>query len=149
MRGEILAFDYRTGTGEISGDDGARYRFGVGEWQPLEQPQPGQQVHFDPARGEALAIRRRAGQSRPASEKNKIVAAILAIIFGWVGVHKFYLNQNGAGAIMLLGSLTGVVLLAIPTMIFGIIAFIEALIYLTMSDGEFHRRYVAGDRSWF
>ncbi len=50
---------------------------------------------------------------------------------------------------MLRVSLFGWILLFIPTLIIGAIAFIEFIIYLVTSDDEFERRYVQGDNSWF
>lgn len=35
------------------------------------------------------------------TEKNKVVAGVLAILLGWLGIHKFYLGYNKEGLIML------------------------------------------------
>ena len=51
--------------------------------------------------------------------------------------------------IMLLCGTIGWLLLAIPPMVIGVIAFIEFIIYLVKPDAEFHRDYVAGNKSWF
>ena len=64
--------------------------------------------------------------------KNRIVAAVLAFLLGAFGAHKFYLGQTGMGIIYLLFFWT-----AIPM----IIAFIEFIILLLMSDAEFDRKY--------
>ena len=66
------------------------------------------------------------------SKKSKVVAALLAIFLGGLGIHKFYLGQIGWGIVYLLFCWTG-----IPT----IVAFIEAIIYLTMSDTAFAQKY--------
>lgn len=73
------------------------------------------------------------------SEK-KIVAGILALLLGGLGIHKFYLGRNGAGIIMLLLCWTG-----IP----HIIGIIEGLIYLTKSDSSFYAEYIVGTEDWF
>ncbi|MDO8812390.1 MAG: TM2 domain-containing protein [Gallionella sp.] len=65
-------------------------------------------------------------------QKSRIVAAILAFFLGAFGVHKFYLGQIGLGFLYLIFCWT-----FIPT----IIAFIEGIIYLTMSDADFARKY--------
>jgi len=64
--------------------------------------------------------------------RNRVVAALLAIFLGGLGVHKFYLGRIGWGIIYLLFCWT-----FIPC----VIGFIEGLIYLTMSDAEFDKNY--------
>jgi len=64
--------------------------------------------------------------------RNRTSAAIFAFFFGWLGVHKFYLGQTGAGVVYLL---------FFWTFVPAIIAFIEAIVYLSMSDAEFNARY--------
>lgn len=63
---------------------------------------------------------------------NKVTAGILALLVGGLGVHHFYLKHIGRGVIYLLFCWT-----FIP----AIVSFIEGIIYLTMSDDEFNRRY--------
>jgi TM2 domain-containing membrane protein YozV len=36
----------------------------------------------------------------PVSPKNRIVALILAIFFGWFGIHRFYVGKIGTGILM-------------------------------------------------
>lgn len=67
--------------------------------------------------------------------KNKIVAALLAFFFGWIGVHKFYLGENLAGVIYLLFCWT-----FIPSLV----AFFEFLGLLLMSDERFNAKYNPG-----
>lgn len=45
---------------------------------------------------------------------------------------------------MLLVFVLGFILIGIPSMIIGLIAFIEFIIYLTKSDEEFHKIYIQG-----
>ena len=66
------------------------------------------------------------------SSKSKMAAALLAFFLGGLGIHKFYLGQSGAGIVYLL---------LCWTFIPSIVAFVEFLILLTMSDTEFNRRY--------
>jgi TM2 domain-containing membrane protein YozV len=63
----------------------------------------------------------------------RIVAALLAILLGSFGAHKFYLGNNKLGVIYLCFFWTG-----IP----GIIGIIEGVIYLTKDDDEFRRQYM-------
>ncbi|MBL0708706.1 MAG: TM2 domain-containing protein [Sulfurimonas sp.] len=64
--------------------------------------------------------------------KSKIAAALLAFFLGGFGVHKFYLGQIGFGILYLLFCWT-----LIP----AIVAFIESILLLTMSDETFNRRF--------
>lgn len=64
--------------------------------------------------------------------KSKGTAIILALLLGGLGAHKFYLDRSGQGIFYVLFCWT-----FIP----AIIAFIEAIIYATMSDEAFHAAY--------
>ena len=64
--------------------------------------------------------------------KSKIVAGILALLLGGLGIHKFYLGQAGAGVLYLLFCWTG-----IP----AIIALIDGIIILTSNDENFQVKY--------
>jgi TM2 domain-containing membrane protein YozV len=151
MRGRLLAFDFRTGTGEISGLDGQRYRFTDSHWMTPGRPKLGELLDFE-AKGErALAIYSLAGPADhavAASGKSRIVAALLAFFLGALGVHKFYLGRTGAGLTMLLVTvLLGI--LVLPAVTMALIAFVESIIYLVSSEEEFERRYAPGGKSWF
>ncbi|MFN4280602.1 TM2 domain-containing protein [Thermosynechococcus sp.] len=76
----------------------------------------------------------------------KIAAGICGILLGALGIHKFVLGYNTEGLIMLLVSLLSCGLLAL---VMGIIGLIEGVIYLTKSDEEFNRTYIAGKKGWF
>ncbi len=65
-------------------------------------------------------------------DKNKVVAGVLALLAGSFGIHKFYLGQTGWGIMYALFFWTG-----IPSFM----GFIEGIIYLTMRDEEFARRF--------
>lgn len=64
--------------------------------------------------------------------KNRVVAALLALFVGSLGIHKFYLGQVGLGVVYLLFSWT-----FIP----AIIALVEFVILIVMSDEEFAAKY--------
>lgn len=67
-----------------------------------------------------------------ANGKSRIAAALFAIFLGGFGAHKFYLGQVGMGILYLLFCWT-----FIP----AIIAFIEFILLLTMSDETFNQKY--------
>ncbi len=64
--------------------------------------------------------------------KSKIVAAILALVLGGLGIHKFYLGQNGWGIIYLL---------FFWTFIPAIVAFVEFILLLLMNDDRFDEKF--------
>ena len=81
--------------------------------------------------------------------KSKIAAGVLALLLGGLGIHKFYIGANGAGVIMLLVSIVGLVFAGIPSAIVAIIALIEGIIYLTRTDEDFYQTYEIGKKAWF
>ncbi len=85
----------------------------------------------------------------------KIIAGICGILLGGLGIHKFVLGFNTAGAIMLavtvLGGLTVCFLppLVLGGFAMGIIGLIEGILYITKSDEEFYQAYAVEKREWF
>ncbi len=78
-----------------------------------------------------------------------MVAGILGILLGWLGIHKFYLGYQKEGIIMLIIGLLGFVLCGIPTGVVSVIGIIEGVLYLTKSDQEFVSTYITGRKGWF
>lgn len=151
MRGKVLSYDDDIGSGLISGDDGVRYTFTRGGLMGgARQASAGSTVDFEIANGVATNIYIISGAPLNLSgDKNRIVAALLAVFLGSLGIHKFYLGKTTAGVIMLLGSTVGWITFGIVPAIVYVIAFIEFIIYLLKPDADFHREYVAGNKSWF
>lgn len=81
-----------------------------------------------------------------AGPKEKLVAGLLGIFLGGLGIHKFYLGYNKEGLIMLLVSLLTCGMGATITSLIGLI---EGVIYLTKSDEEFQQTYVLNQKTWF
>lgn len=75
-------------------------------------------------------------------ENKKMLAGILGIIFGYLGVHKFILGYTKEGVIQLIATI-------VTCGLAGIIGFIEGIIYLTKSDEEFYQTYQVGKKPWF
>jgi len=150
MKGRVLEINEAEGTGMISGDDGNRYSFSMEDVNGDIKVSRASSVDFTIDNGTAKEIYRAVGAVESFSgDKNKVVAGLLALFFGWIGIHKFYLGRKSAGIIMLVVSLLGFVLLGIPTMVMGFIAFIEAIIYFLKPVDEFQRLYVEGSKAWF
>jgi len=92
--------------------------------------------------------------SNAGGENKKIIAGILAIVLGSLGVHKFILGYQKEGLILLGISVVGYATLCIAIGAFilmatGLIGLIEGIIYLTKSDEEFYQMYQANKKPWF
>ena len=75
-------------------------------------------------------------------ENKKVMAGILALLLGSLGVHKFILGYNKEGIIQIIISF-------VTCGLASIIPFIEGIIYLTKSDAEFYQTYQVGKKPWF
>ena len=64
--------------------------------------------------------------------KSRIATVLFAFFLGGLGGHKFYLGQVGMGILYLLFCWT-----LIP----ALVAFIESILFLTMSDEVFNQKY--------
>ena len=85
-------------------------------------------------------------QMNTESTKDKLVAGLLAIFLGTLGIHKFYLGYTKSGVIMLLVSL---LTFGVGATVMAVIALIEGILYLTKSDAEFYQTYVQNNKEWF
>jgi TM2 domain-containing membrane protein YozV len=156
MTGRILEFSLATNTGLIRGDNGARYSFAATEWKSDTLPTPGLHVDFQVDGSRATDVFRTPNDDVSTSRtdsKSKLAAGLLALFLGWLGIHKFYLGYTGPGLLFLLTNTIGWVvtwaLLGLPNAILGIIALIEGILYLTMTDEEFIRKHIEGRHPWF
>ena len=75
-------------------------------------------------------------------ENKKVLAGIMGILFGSLGIHKFILGYTQEGIIQIVVSI-------VTCGIFSIVGFIEGIIYLTKSDEEFYQTYQVGKKGWF
>ncbi|WP_303316890.1 NINE protein [Flavivirga abyssicola] len=83
-------------------------------------------------------------------ENKKVLAGILAIILGPLGIHKFILGYNKEGIIMLVVTFVlGFITCGLGAGLTGLIGLIEGIIYLTKSDEEFYNTYQVGQKPWF
>jgi TM2 domain-containing membrane protein YozV len=136
----------------------------VGYQTAAMAPQPGmmQPPGGMPMAGSALVLAAAQGQLMswngrplpPNFANRKVVAGIMGIFFGQLGIHKFIIGNVGAGVAMLAITIVSAVLtvvligfLGLAAM--GIIGLIEGIIYLTKSDEEFIVRYGINHKSWF
>lgn len=81
--------------------------------------------------------------------KSKVVAGILGILFGGLGIHKFYLGYTKEAVIMLAIWIVGWITLGLVPLVMNVIGIIEGIMYLTKSDDDFQSIYVQGHKGWF
>ncbi|WP_028892156.1 TM2 domain-containing protein [Tenacibaculum sp. 47A_GOM-205m] len=82
------------------------------------------------------------GNTVPNQESKRVLAGILAILIGSIGIHKFVLGYTKEGIIQIIATI-------ITCGFAGIIPFIEGIIYLTKSDDDFIETYQVNHRGWF
>lgn len=88
-----------------------------------------------------------AGYGSPGRDSSKrILAGVLAILLGSLGIHKFVLGLTTPGVIMLLLTLCTC---GFGGAVMGVIGLVEGIIYLTKSDEEFYQCYIVEQRGWF
>ncbi len=66
--------------------------------------------------------------------KQKIVAGLLGILLGGLGVHHFYLGSTMAGVIELIATF-------VTCGVASLVGLIEGILILVMSDADFEARY--------
>ena len=93
MFGYILHYSVQTGTGVISGDDGARYSFAGRDWLDREPPTRGDRVEFTALQDQAAnvqvitpAYREPPGQPPHPSAVPEIASGCGAGCLTWIGV---------------------------------------------------------------
>jgi TM2 domain-containing membrane protein YozV len=79
---------------------------------------------------------------KPAGADKKVLAGVLGILLGGLGIHKFVLGYTKEGIIQ-------IVITAVTCGAGSIIGLIEGIIYLTKSDEEFVATYITGRKGWF
>ncbi|MFC5047485.1 TM2 domain-containing protein [Aquimarina hainanensis] len=75
-------------------------------------------------------------------ENKKVMAGILGILIGSLGIHKFILGYTKEGIIQ-------IIITFVTCGAGGLIGLIEGIIYLTKSDEEFYQTYQVGKKPWF
>jgi len=84
----------------------------------------------------------------------KILAGVLAILLGHIGVHKFVLGYTTEGILLLVlglvGYLTMCIFIGYYMLLVGFaIGLIEGIIYLTKTDNDFYDTYILNKKPWF
>jgi len=77
----------------------------------------------------------------PGADK-KVLAGVMGILFGGLGIHRFILGDTSGGLIR--------IVISVVTCGFGsVIGLIEGIIYLTKTDEDFVATYIEGNKAWF
>jgi TM2 domain-containing membrane protein YozV len=92
----------------------------------------GTPIHFQAAACPSCGAPTAAGNNVATGGRDRDTAAILALILGGIGAHKFYLGQGVQGVFYLL---------LCWTFIPAVIALIEAIVYFSMTKQEFAVKY--------
>lgn len=123
--------------------------------QPASFSQPAAETSVMMTKKEARQAARDQKAARPAEMgQTQLLAGLMGIFFGGLGVHKFILGYNKAAIIMLVVTLVSIPLLLFVIGFFGIMAmgiigFIEGIIYLTKTPEDFQATYIDGEKQWF
>lgn len=146
VKGTILDYTIQTNAGIISGDDGQRYSFQGAEWREAgKYPTKGMRVDFSPQAGNASAIyliQDAPGAASGNGEKrdcNHVMAGLFGILLGAFGIHKFYMGQTQMGCLYIVA---GVITCGFGFAITCVIGIVEGIIYLSMTQAEFERKYI-------
>ncbi len=92
MIGFIESYDAETQSGVIKSEDN-RFGFDLDGWASDVPPDQGDDVYFDVDDGEAINVKLvGAYLEPPKAVKYKYVAAVLALLLGFTGAHRYYLG---------------------------------------------------------
>lgn len=106
------------------------------------------------AKSAAKDIKESWNETTSSKENKKLLAGLLALLVGYLGVHKFILGYSKEGFILLGGFVVGLLTYCFIIGIFiimavAIVPFIEGIIYLTKSDEDFYQTYQENKKPWF
>lgn len=137
MEGVILGIDPQSSEIAIKTASGDRYYCEQSEWKGSFPVAVGMKVDFE-AQNDSKAktiypIGKSSAQAaNPKTEKSKTAATLFAFFLGGLGGHKFYLGAHGWGVLYLLFSWTYIPL---------ILAIIETVRYIVLTEDEFNEKY--------
>lgn len=80
--------------------------------------------------------------AHPQGDNKRVVAGILGIVIGSLGIHRFFLGDT-------VGGILRIVISVFTCGIGSVIGLIEGIIYLTKTDEQFHQEYIVNKKAWF
>lgn len=87
---------------------------------------------------------------RDSKDNKRILAGVLAIVIGGLGIHKFVLGYTKEGLILLACTLVlGILSFGFVAWAIWVVTLVEGIIYLTKTDSEFYHTYQENQRPWF
>lgn len=111
---------------------------GMASWQPLYSfPELMAKLNQQPGFGQRPGV----PPTIQKSDKDKIVAGLLALFLGWLGIHYFYMGKATAGILT-------IILSFVTCGIWDILIFIQAIMILVGSQEEFEQKYVFTNKSF-
>lgn len=119
------------------------WREGMPQWQPAHLLPELQLLLSHPT---PMPYASSPAQPYNPTESKRVLAGLMGIFLGALGIHKFVLGFTGAGLVYLLVT---VLTCGVAAGIMHVLGLIEGIIYLSKSDEEFHRLYVVERRAWF
>ncbi|CEF48227.1 unnamed protein product [uncultured bacterium] len=111
--------------------------------QRVEPPRPERRPESRQETRPAGRHRDRRPPPPPSGGSDRTTHAIVAILLGWLGIHKFMQGNSTNGVIRLI---LGLLLCGLVT---GIISLIEGIQYFGMTDEQYARDYLRGKKDWF
>ena len=116
--------------------------------QPAQQPAHDTFAHT-PVASFSGSYDASAGKQQIKPVKDHIAAGILAIFFGVLGIHKFYMGFTNTGFLVLAITIIGSLLtFGTAALIMQLIAIVEGIVYLVKTQSQFEQDYVIGKRKW-
>jgi len=97
MIGHIESYDENSQTGVVT-SNGQFYQFHADDWLPDVPPESGDDVNFEVSEGMAKQVNLVGAYLEKAKPvKYKYLAGALGLLFGFAGVHRFYLGYYKIG----------------------------------------------------
>lgn len=97
MLARIESYDEKYQTGVIK-YEGEFYEFHLDQWTSNEPPKAGDDVDFDHEGGQVTEVSLVGAYLKEMKPvKSRILASLLGIVFGAIGLHRFYLGFYGIG----------------------------------------------------
>ncbi|MCF8007318.1 MAG: TM2 domain-containing protein [Methylovulum sp.] len=107
MNGNIANYDPETQSGTIKYNDKV-FTFKLDDWQAEGiVPEEGDDIEFDQGDEDTAKNVRLIGAflEKPKAVKSKYIAALLGVLLGWLGLHRFYLGHYKIGLIQIVVTL--------------------------------------------
>lgn len=78
----------------------------------------------------------------PAQDSKRVLAGVLGILFGGLGIHRFVLGDTTGGILR-------IVITVVTCGLGNLIGLVEGIIYLTKNDADFIETYQVQKKAWF